>query len=364
MTAAAIFAVLWPLARRAPLRAGSDVAVYRDQLDEIERDRAAGLIGEREAEAARIEVSRRLLAAADAVPPAAPRAARPGAGGRRRSPRWSCCRSARPGLYLMLGSPQSAGPAARGAARRAAGAALDRGTGRPGRGASGAKSGGRPRLGGARAGLYAARALRRCREGAPQCAAASRPNRRARGRSRRGADRRGQRRRHRRGQGRRSSAPSRSIRATSGRAISSGSPPSRTAARRRRPRSGGRCWRRRRRTRHGPASCVNRWRASIRAAAAAAAAGTERRRCRGGKRNVARAARRRWCGAWWSGLRNGSSRTAPMSRAGCGWCAPIWCWATRNRRARPRATRAARSRAIRTSCGRVDELVKGLGLEG
>ena len=46
MTAAAIFAVLWPLARRAPLRAGSDLAVYRDQLDEIERDRAAGLIGE------------------------------------------------------------------------------------------------------------------------------------------------------------------------------------------------------------------------------------------------------------------------------------------------------------------------------
>ncbi len=47
MTAAAIFAVLWPLgAARATRRAGSDVAVYRDQLDEIERDRAAGLIGE------------------------------------------------------------------------------------------------------------------------------------------------------------------------------------------------------------------------------------------------------------------------------------------------------------------------------
>ena len=72
MTAAAIFAVLWPLARRTPLRSGSDIAVYRDQLDEIERDRAAGLIGEREAEAARIEVSRRLLAAADTVMPALP----------------------------------------------------------------------------------------------------------------------------------------------------------------------------------------------------------------------------------------------------------------------------------------------------
>src|SRR5689334_24631719 len=71
MTAAAVFAVLWPLARRTPLRSGSDIAVYRDQLEEIERDRAAGLIVEREAEAARIEVSRRLIAAADAVPPAA-----------------------------------------------------------------------------------------------------------------------------------------------------------------------------------------------------------------------------------------------------------------------------------------------------
>lgn len=65
MTAAAIFAVLWPLARRGQVRGGSELAVYRDQLDEIARDRAAGLIGEAEAEAARIEVSRRLLKAAD-----------------------------------------------------------------------------------------------------------------------------------------------------------------------------------------------------------------------------------------------------------------------------------------------------------
>src|SRR5690242_194332 len=69
MTAAAVFAVLWPLSRRAPLAGGSDLAVYRDQLEEIERDRAAGLIAEREAETARIEVSRRLIAAADAAAP-------------------------------------------------------------------------------------------------------------------------------------------------------------------------------------------------------------------------------------------------------------------------------------------------------
>ena len=67
MTAAAVLAVLWPLARRKPLRPGSDVAVYRDQLDEIQRDRSVGLIGDAEAEAARVEVSRRLIAAADAA---------------------------------------------------------------------------------------------------------------------------------------------------------------------------------------------------------------------------------------------------------------------------------------------------------
>jgi cytochrome c-type biogenesis protein CcmI len=72
MTAAAMFAVLWPLGRqRREQRGGSDLAVYRDQLDEVARDRAAGLIGEAEAEAARVEVSRRLIAAADAAQPEA-----------------------------------------------------------------------------------------------------------------------------------------------------------------------------------------------------------------------------------------------------------------------------------------------------
>jgi len=67
MTVAAVCAVLWPLGRKdgAP-GGGSDRLVYQDQLLEIERDRAAGLIGTAEAESARIEISRRLLAAADA----------------------------------------------------------------------------------------------------------------------------------------------------------------------------------------------------------------------------------------------------------------------------------------------------------
>ena len=105
MTAAAIFAVLWPLSRRALRPAGSDVAVYRDQLDEIERDRAAGLIGEREAEAARIEVSRRLIAAADAER-AAPAT---GAPVRRRAVALAALvllPLAAGSIYLALGSPQ------------------------------------------------------------------------------------------------------------------------------------------------------------------------------------------------------------------------------------------------------------------
>jgi cytochrome c-type biogenesis protein CcmH len=68
LTAAVIFSVLWPLRRAQKERgAGSDVAVYRDQLTEIRRDRLSGLIGESEAKAAQVEVSRRLLAAADAA---------------------------------------------------------------------------------------------------------------------------------------------------------------------------------------------------------------------------------------------------------------------------------------------------------
>jgi cytochrome c-type biogenesis protein CcmH len=67
MTAGAILAVLWPLSRRrADGTSASELAVYRDQLKEIERDRALGTIGPAEAEAARVEVSRRLIAAADA----------------------------------------------------------------------------------------------------------------------------------------------------------------------------------------------------------------------------------------------------------------------------------------------------------
>jgi cytochrome c-type biogenesis protein CcmH len=66
MTAAAIFAVLLPLGLGGGQQAGGNEAtVYRDQLTEVDSDHQAGLIGTAEAEAARVEIGRRLLAAAD-----------------------------------------------------------------------------------------------------------------------------------------------------------------------------------------------------------------------------------------------------------------------------------------------------------
>ena len=107
MTAAAIWAVLWPLARRASqLRSGSDVAIYRDQLEEIERDRAAGLIEDNEAASAQVEVSRRLIAAADAQ--TAPPSDVPSARWRRRAVAIMALvllPVGATGLYLALGSP-------------------------------------------------------------------------------------------------------------------------------------------------------------------------------------------------------------------------------------------------------------------
>jgi cytochrome c-type biogenesis protein CcmH len=111
MTAAAIFAVLWPLGQNSVRPGGSDLEVYRDQLEEIERDRAAGLIAEAEAEAARVEVSRRLIAAADT----AEFARRPSVGSplRRRRAVTVAAMIFLPGiaaaLYLALGSPQLPG---------------------------------------------------------------------------------------------------------------------------------------------------------------------------------------------------------------------------------------------------------------
>ena len=69
LTALAVAALLVPVLRRhrrAPARADYDLAVYRDQLRELESDRARGLVGGEEADAARTEIERRMLRAARA----------------------------------------------------------------------------------------------------------------------------------------------------------------------------------------------------------------------------------------------------------------------------------------------------------
>ena len=68
LTAGVLAALLWPLARPArALGEGAGVkAVFRDQLDEIEAERARGVIAEAEAVAAKLELSRRALASAAA----------------------------------------------------------------------------------------------------------------------------------------------------------------------------------------------------------------------------------------------------------------------------------------------------------
>jgi len=107
MTGAAMAAIAWPLTRQArTLRSGSDLAVYRDQLEEVRRDQAAGRIGDSEAEAAQVEVSRRLLAAADAE--AAQAGATPTSGSHRRSVALAALlvvSFGSAGTYLSLGSP-------------------------------------------------------------------------------------------------------------------------------------------------------------------------------------------------------------------------------------------------------------------
>ncbi len=69
MTAVVVLMLVLPLLHRwrAPAaRRQYDRAVYRAQLDELERDVARGVIGGADAQAARLEIERRLLAAATA----------------------------------------------------------------------------------------------------------------------------------------------------------------------------------------------------------------------------------------------------------------------------------------------------------
>jgi cytochrome c-type biogenesis protein CcmH len=66
ITAAASIAIVAPYWRRGEGSRASDLAVYKQQLAEVEDELARGLLGQKEAEAARVEISRRILKASEA----------------------------------------------------------------------------------------------------------------------------------------------------------------------------------------------------------------------------------------------------------------------------------------------------------
>lgn len=69
MTALAMAFVLVPLLRgraKVAARADYDLAVYKDQLAELDRDLERGVLTADQAGAARVEIQRRMLAAAEA----------------------------------------------------------------------------------------------------------------------------------------------------------------------------------------------------------------------------------------------------------------------------------------------------------
>ncbi|CAA7617153.1 c-type cytochrome biogenesis protein CcmI [Magnetospirillum sp. UT-4] len=105
LTAATLAMVLLPLLRRRPeaaTRAEYDLTVYRDQLAEVDRELARGTLSPDQAEAARTEVQRRILAAADKGQGVQSRAGR-------RAPLAAAVAVLVPaagfGIYLSLGSP-------------------------------------------------------------------------------------------------------------------------------------------------------------------------------------------------------------------------------------------------------------------
>jgi cytochrome c-type biogenesis protein CcmH len=113
MTAAALVVVVLPLVRGDEVvPTGSDVAVKKDQLAEIDRDLEIGLIGKTDADAARGEVSRRLLQAAeisDTDHPSSP------TGTMKRTPRLATLAvvlvilpTLTATIYLRVGSPNAA----------------------------------------------------------------------------------------------------------------------------------------------------------------------------------------------------------------------------------------------------------------
>ena len=112
LLAATVAVLLAPLLRRPPSlasRSEHEAAIYRDQLAEVGREFEGGLISRTEAEAAKLEVSRRLLAADGQQGGTSAQSGR--SSGSRRAVAMAVVAllppSAAIGLYLHLGSPQA-----------------------------------------------------------------------------------------------------------------------------------------------------------------------------------------------------------------------------------------------------------------
>ncbi|MEQ8320217.1 MAG: c-type cytochrome biogenesis protein CcmI [Rhodospirillales bacterium] len=108
LTVLVLAALLLPQFRaqqRAAGRSEYDINVYKDQLSELERDLAEGRIAETEAEAARLEVQRRLLAAADTAEAEKSREVAPAKGRRLVFVASILVPVAAFGMYLKTGTP-------------------------------------------------------------------------------------------------------------------------------------------------------------------------------------------------------------------------------------------------------------------
>ena len=111
LTTATVGALLWPLLRpRAPdsvARLDNDLAIYHDQLAELQKERAAGTLSDAEASAATTEIARRILAASES---SGPRGSRPASSSffRKALPLLLCLLipAFALGLYLRTGEPQ------------------------------------------------------------------------------------------------------------------------------------------------------------------------------------------------------------------------------------------------------------------
>ncbi|MBV9079387.1 MAG: c-type cytochrome biogenesis protein CcmI [Methylobacteriaceae bacterium] len=112
MTGAAVMTVLWPLSGRRPVLADGrdDVRFYEDQIAEIARDEARGLMAPLDAESARAEAGRRLIRARAASAPAQAATGEPALRRRRAAAAFALSVVPLVGLavYGALGSPHLA----------------------------------------------------------------------------------------------------------------------------------------------------------------------------------------------------------------------------------------------------------------